>query len=194
MGSNSHMVSRAGLLLPSRKQNDALQYTNSWNHWCCLWDVPTKREKYYKNCKLHLNLKLYQAFHLSLSAIVTLSVVFFCVILNNNITKRGSCSEQNFQSSSDQQCILHNIWQSIVLTPVTCFSHLMLAMSCRCSSVVSMSGRTEANHSTLFSAAYCFSTLNSFSFTSGSSPRICSTWWRLERTVKKGQSSLRLSQ
>lgn len=53
-------------------------------------------------------------------------------------------------------------------------SYLMLEMSCRCSSVVSMSGRTEASHSTLFSAAYCFSTVKSFSFTSGSSPKIWS--------------------
>lgn len=57
-------------------------------------------------------------------------------------------------------------------------SYLMLERSSLCSSVTRTSGRTDASHSTLFSAAYCFSTLKSFSFTSGSSPRICSTWGR----------------
>lgn len=67
-------------------------------------------------------------------------------------------------------------------------SHLMLEMSCRCSSVVSISGRTEANHSTLFSAAYCFSTAKSFSLISGSSPKICSTWRKTEQEDKMVQT------
>ncbi len=51
-------------------------------------------------------------------------------------------------------------------------------MSCCCSSVVKMSGRTEASQSTFLSAANCFSTANSFSFTSGSFLKISSTWNR----------------
>lgn len=53
--------------------------------------------------------------------------------------------------------------------------YLMLEMSCCCSAVVRTSGSAEASHSTFFSAAYCFSTENSFSFTSGASPSSCST-------------------
>lgn len=54
--------------------------------------------------------------------------------------------------------------------------YLMFEMSCCCSSVVRMSGRTDASQSTFLSAANCFSTANSFSFTSGSFLKISSTW------------------
>lgn len=80
-------------------------------------------------------------------------------------------------------CQQFTLWFSVTGAE-TSASYLMLEMSCRCSSVVSISGRTEANHSTLFSAAYCFSTAKSFSFISGSSPKICSTWWKQNKSTR----------
>lgn len=67
--------------------------------------------------------------------------------------------------------ILNTVW---MIPREQRLRYLMLPMSVCCSSVVRMSGRTEASQSTFFSAAYCFSTANSFSFTSGSSPKIWS--------------------
>lgn len=113
--------------------------------------------------------------------IKSLQIILLSVWLeNNNLGHKCMC----------RVTICEAAWGNL---PKSWTWYLMLEMSCRCSSVVSMSGRTEANHSNFFSPAYCFSAPKSLSFTSGSSPRIWSTWLRSESWGLEGWVHLYLA-